>query len=84
MSEAYQEEELIAMEPGAYTTAVGIAMGQAEVLQSEGTLPLITLVFIDLENGLHPILFHPDGKVIEYLLSDAFRDDLRKTLDEIT
>jgi hypothetical protein len=84
MSEFDDETVILALEPGAYTHAVGIAMGSAEVLNQEGLVKFITLLFLDCEGSQVPVLLSLDGDVLQYLLSDTFQKHLREQVAETT
>lgn len=76
--------EILALEPGSYTHAVGIAMGSAEVLREEGVAKFITFVFLDCEGQHNPILMSLDGEVLQYFMSEAFQRHLREQVAETT
>lgn len=86
MSEFGNEETiLLALEPGLYTHAVGIAMGSAEILREDGSVgKFLTLMFLDCEGGQQPILLTLEGEVLKYLLSETFQRHLREQVAETT
>jgi hypothetical protein len=71
-------EEITSMflsEPGQYIAAHGIMIGTTENIDAEDdSINCISLIFLDLEDQLHPVLIHPRGELIEYLISDEFRN----------
>lgn len=74
--EMFEEiDGLIMSEPGDYIAAHGLMLGTTENIEADDdSINCIALIFMDTRDNLHPVLLHPQGELIEYLLSDEFRD----------
>jgi hypothetical protein len=78
------EPAMFMSEPDDYIAATGLMLGTTESIEgSDESVDCIALIFIDTRDSLHPVIIHPDGELIEYLLGDEFREvvtDLRQKL----
>lgn len=85
MSELNEDNVIIALEPGGYCHAIGVAIGAAEILHEDGAMSkFLTLLFLDCEGGQYPILLTLDGEVLQYLQSEAFSRHLGEQVAETT
>lgn len=77
--------EIILVDSNAYVPAVGMALGTSESIDKDGNyLKTISLVFIDPEDELHPILVHPNGELIQFLMSPEFKAHLAQLIEQTT
>lgn len=82
MSEPYPEYFLA--EPDSYVAAHGVMLATSESVEKEDTsLNCVSLIFIDVNESLHPVLMHPQGGLVDYLLSDEFRKALTSLRDSL-
>lgn len=77
-SEMFEPEDihsLIMAETGQFVVANGVMIGTTENIEpTDKSISCISLIFIDLDGELHPVLMHPQGELLDYLISDEFRD----------
>ena len=85
MPEFEMEDTSLVFIDNSYTPAIGMALGTSELFGQDGEfIRTVSLVFIDPDNEMHPILVHPQGELFQYLISDHFRDYLQELAAEIT
>ena len=74
-------EEILHMflsEPEDFIVSNGIMVGTTEnIIPEDDSINCISLIFLDLDDKPHPILLHPRGELVEYLISDEFRNLIR-------
>lgn len=74
-----ERDDLIICEPGSYIAAHSMMVGTTEnVEEDDDTIDCISLIFIDTRDKTHPVLLHPKGELLEYLISDNFRELVQK------
>lgn len=78
------EPEMFMADPEDYIAATGLMLGTTEAIEEhDETVDCLALIFIDTRDALHPVIIHPNGELVEYLLGDEFREvvaDLRQKL----
>lgn len=76
-SEMFSDEDIpeyFLSGPDDYVVAHGLMLGTTEnIEEDDNSINCVTLIFIDTQNELHPVLLHPNGELLNYLLSDEFR-----------
>jgi hypothetical protein len=71
--------EYFLSEPGHYVAAHGMMIGSTEnIEEGDDSINCVSLIFIDTDGDLHPVLLHPEGELLKYLLSDEFREVVGK------
>jgi hypothetical protein len=72
------EPDMFMADPDDYIAATGLMLGTTESIEEDDTnVDCVALIFIDTREQMHPVIMHPDGELIEYLLGDEFREILR-------
>lgn len=67
--------DMFMAEPEDYVAATGLMLGTTESIEEhDETVDCLALIFIDTRDQLHPVILHPDGELLDYLLGDEFRE----------
>lgn len=76
--------EYFLSDPDHYVAAHGLMIGTTENIEPEDDSPqCVSLIFIDTIDQLHPVLLHPKGELLNYFLSDEFREVLTNLRDKV-
>lgn len=76
--------EYFLSEPDHYIAAHGLMIGTTENIEDGDNSPkCLSLIFIDTRDELHPVLLHPKGELLQYIISDEFREVVNRLLEKL-